>query len=129
MSIPPTETQKPEEGTCANINECLTGDHRCDENAWCTDEVASKDNLYNFYSCHCHVGYDGDGTYCDLIDQCRSGPCPINSDCTSHFTGVHCDCHEGYSASGPQPLESCDDIDECVFNYGASISPCVDLAR
>ena len=64
----------------------------------------------------------------DLIDQCRSGPCPINSDCTSHFTGVHCDCHQGYSASGPQPLESCDDIDECVLEYGSSISPCVDLA-
>ena len=64
----------------------------------------------------------------DLIDQCQSGPCPINSDCTSHFTGVHCDCHQGYAASGPQPLESCDDLDECVLEYGASISPCVDLA-
>ena len=65
MSIPHVPgTQKPEQGTCANVNECVTGDHRCDENADCRDEIASKDNLYNFYTCHCHVGYDGDGMYC-----------------------------------------------------------------
>ena len=65
MSIPHVPgTQKPEQGTCANVNECVTGDHRCDENADCRDQIASKDNLYNFYTCHCHVGYDGDGMYC-----------------------------------------------------------------
>ena len=66
MSIPHVPgTQKPEQGTCANVNECVTGDHRCDENADCRDEIASKDNLYNFFTCHCHVGYDGDGMYCE----------------------------------------------------------------
>ena len=43
--------------TVEAVDECLTNDHTCDENAVCTDTDES-------YSCECVVGYVGDGFTC-----------------------------------------------------------------
>lgn len=42
---------------CVDINECAQSDV-CHENAFC-------ENIMGSYSCHCHLGYKGDGSRCE----------------------------------------------------------------
>ena len=41
----------------ADVDECATGDHDCDENAIC-------ENIPGSFSCSCKDGYRGDGKTC-----------------------------------------------------------------
>lgn len=41
----------------ADINECESGTHSCDENAECSDTIGSFD-------CTCNSGYEGNGLSC-----------------------------------------------------------------
>lgn len=45
-----------------DIDECSTGEHKCSENAICT-------NLPGAYQCQCKQGYQGDGQDCKR--KCR----------------------------------------------------------
>ena len=44
----------------ADIDECLSGDDNCSDNANCT-------NTDGGYNCSCHIGYTGDGFNCTSI--------------------------------------------------------------
>ena len=52
-----------ENGTCVDVNECLTDDHGCDVEASCTNKIG-------YYECNCNDGYEGDGFNCIDIDEC-----------------------------------------------------------
>ena len=43
-----------------DIDECLSGDDNCSDNANCT-------NTDGGYNCSCHIGYTGDGFNCTSI--------------------------------------------------------------
>ncbi len=60
-----TDGQQP---ACVDVNECTIGQHRCDENALCINEVGS-------YRCVCKSGHVGDGFTC----QSESSFSPIVS--------------------------------------------------
>ena len=42
----------------SDINECQTGAHNCDINAWCKNTQGS-------YTCECHSGFTANGIACD----------------------------------------------------------------
>ena len=44
----------------SDINECVTGDHNCHDNATCINNAGS-------YTCQCDSGYHGNGTSCNGI--------------------------------------------------------------
>ena len=47
----------------ANINECETGKHHCDSNAFCK-------NTKGAYICTCKPGYNGNGVNCVSKAKC-----------------------------------------------------------
>ncbi|XP_073430420.1 stabilin-1 [Dendrobates tinctorius] len=89
---------------CASLN--LT--QYCHINAVCV----STDN---YTSCLCDNGYEGDGTFCQPVDECRMpdrGGCSENAICTIAPTGgVTCQCNPGWIGDGIE----CIPIDNCVL--------------
>jgi|GEM_PF-711674 len=53
------------DGACADADECATGAHACDPNAFCSNTVGG-------YDCACASGYSGDGFTC-TGDACHDG--------------------------------------------------------
>ncbi|KAM3606136.1 uncharacterized protein V6R79_011362 [Siganus canaliculatus] len=90
---------------CNDINECLSGLHRCHSRARCNNTLGS-------YSCVCLSGYIGDGTNCQDVDECQkeNGGCHPNAICTNSEGGRQCTCRVGFSGNGFQ----CTDLNECA---------------
>lgn len=77
----------------------------CHLNAVCV----STDNTT---SCQCKNGYEGDGTFCQPIDECKKkerGGCSENAACLSYSTGYLCQCNAGWSGDGIEcvPIDNC----------------------
>ena len=81
---------------CQDVNECRSINHRCHENADCSDKEGT-------YQCHCSGYYYGDGKTCyNCADPCVDGtyeiqPCGVNQkkicgDCTK-------ECSKGFYMS------------------------------
>ena len=45
-----------------DINECLSGEHNCNNNNYCVNTVGG-------FECVCENGYKGDGTTCSKINH------------------------------------------------------------
>eukprot|EP00736_Rhodelphis_marinus_P000713 Rmarinus@m.19555 len=92
--------------SCADIDECANNAHQCAFEATCK-------NLEGSYSCTCNEGYDGDGFFCEDIDECAGEAgvevCDMYATCTNTIGAYSCDCNDGYEGGG----QSCSDIDEC----------------
>ena len=43
---------------CVNIDECASGDHDCDDNAFCTNDPNGS------FTCTCKAGFTGNGRKC-----------------------------------------------------------------
>ena len=72
-----------------NVNECTTGNHRCDARANCTDTDGS-------YDCTCWTGYIGNGFICmGQVDECGNGEhtCDTNALCVDAPVGFNCICN------------------------------------
>ncbi|XP_075039184.1 stabilin-1 isoform X2 [Mixophyes fleayi] len=78
----------------------------CHLNAVCV----STDNIT---SCLCANGYEGDGTFCQPVDECKKpdrGGCSENAICTIIPTGaVSCQCNPGWNGDGIEclPIDNC----------------------
>ena len=77
---------------CNDIDECLTSNGGCDNNAMCSNELGSR-------TCTCKMGYTGNGTYCENIDECltNDGGCSSNANCTDTMGSRACQCNSGYT--------------------------------
>ncbi|XP_030855069.1 fibropellin-1-like [Strongylocentrotus purpuratus] len=129
---------------CADIDECASGP--CMANEDCTDGV----NMYTCAcsagyagspcavdcsapntcmnggtcngegnACQCNAGYTGELCGTD-IDECASGPCMANEDCTDGVNMYTCACSAGYAGS------PCADIDECASGPCMANEDCTD---
>ena len=50
---------------CADIDECLEGNHNCSEYADC-------ENTHGEFNCKCYTGHEGDGVICESIRKYHS---------------------------------------------------------
>ncbi|CAB3981878.1 fibrillin-2-like isoform X46 [Paramuricea clavata] len=93
-------------GRCENsyIDEC-DGENDCHDYANCTNTVGS-------YNCSCNDGFEGNGTYCQDINECDRDThgCDGNATCTNTRGGYNCTCYEGFSGNG----SVCEEIDDCA---------------
>ncbi|KAG4077942.1 hypothetical protein HA402_013442 [Bradysia odoriphaga] len=103
---------------CAEVNECLTGQHQCDKNAVCTNTQGS-------YECYCQDGYKGNGTYCEPYCEqpcLNGGHCSSPGVCTCYgFVGNSCEQDLDECATG---LRTCNDSAVCVNMPGWSYCKC-----
>lgn len=68
--------------------------------------------------CVCKQGFDGNGTHCVDIDECKTGTavCSKHADCVNTPGSYDCKCHEGFEEEIPPTIPElmCKDIDECT---------------
>ena len=99
--------------TCVDVNECTEQAHNCSTykgqaNAICTNTIGG-------FQCTCAQGWQGDGFYCNDIDECVDGSvCYLNQICRNTAGNYSCSCREGFTFSG-LTNENCQDVDECIL--------------
>ena len=90
-----------ESAVCVDRDECSSGTHDCDSNAFCINTTGS-------YNCNCENGYYGSGKVC-VRGQCNDSSCPKNQKCVSPTT-IYCDCVDGFQKAN----NTCIDSNECL---------------
>lgn len=95
--------------SCRDINECLTNNGGCDQNARCINTEGS-------FQCVCDIGFKGNGFQCADIDECSNDPSLCeNGLCLNHPGSFRCECEMGFM--GIDEDKACVDINECdMFN-------------
>ncbi|XP_062312682.1 epidermal growth factor-like protein 6 isoform X1 [Osmerus eperlanus] len=89
----------PDERTCVDIDECVTGKNLCPYNRQCV-------NTFGSYYCKCQNGFDlkyVDGKYdCVDIDECVVGThkCSHHASCLNTQGSYKCKCKPGFRGSG-----------------------------
>ncbi|KAL2081674.1 hypothetical protein ACEWY4_023527 [Coilia grayii] len=89
----------PDERSCVDIDECVTGQNLCPFNRRCI-------NTFGSYYCKCQNGFDlkyVDGKYdCVDIDECVSGThkCSHHAECFNTQGSYKCKCKKGFRGSG-----------------------------
>ncbi|KAM3861706.1 epidermal growth factor-like protein 6 [Diretmus argenteus] len=89
----------PDERTCVDIDECVTGKNLCPYNRQCV-------NTFGSYFCKCQNGYDlkyVDGKYdCVDIDECAtsSHKCSHHAVCLNTQGSYKCRCKSGFRGNG-----------------------------
>ncbi|KAJ8963502.1 hypothetical protein NQ314_005581 [Rhamnusium bicolor] len=97
--------------SCRDINECLTNNGGCDQNAQCINNDGS-------FRCECDAGFKGDGYSCIDIDECSNDPSLCeNGQCLNYPGSFRCECEMGFMYPSEGNDQSCVDINECdMFN-------------
>ena len=77
---------------CDDVDECLTSNGGCDNNAVCSNTLGSR-------MCTCKFGYTGNGTSCENVDECLTdnGGCSSNATCSDTKGSRSCQCKPGYA--------------------------------
>ncbi|XP_046144119.1 fibrillin-1-like [Osmia bicornis bicornis] len=88
-------------------NECKY--RPCDIFAHCTNTLGS-------FQCSCFPGYQGDGFYCEDINECDNpafaSRCVENAECCNLPSNFLCKCKSGYIGDGEV---HCEDVNECAI--------------
>jgi len=111
----PSNQRIVEEGKCCPI--CREFDF-CSRGHDCHPRAECKNGIFN-YSCHCNQGFQGNGTHCDDIDECKSVGGPHGHHCTLEHGrcinlegGYTCDCELGFQMDATNttclPVNLCD---------------------
>ncbi|XP_070581750.1 hemicentin-1-like isoform X2 [Ptychodera flava] len=82
-------------GSCVDIDECMTRQHRCSYNQVCK-------NTPGGYECSCPRGYrsDGMGRVCQDINECRQNPSICSYECRNLPGTYECICPPGQKRLG-----------------------------
>uniref|UniRef100_A0A6Q2YZC4 Developmental arteries and neural crest EGF-like protein n=1 Tax=Esox lucius TaxID=8010 RepID=A0A6Q2YZC4_ESOLU len=111
-----------EDGTCNDIDECVTDSHQCNPTQVCINTAGG-------YTCSCTEGYWLVGGQCQDIDECRYGYC--QQLCANVPGSYSCSCNPGFTLNPDS--RTCQDVDECAdepcshgcFNtYGSYMCNC-----
>ena len=97
----------PEDGPCANENECRLGTHNCGVNSFCVD-------LPGTFVCVCNAGYTDINGVCVDINECSTdtNDCDArNGNCENTDGGFICTCSAGFAFDN---VGNCVNIDECA---------------
>ena len=104
--------------TCDDINECLVDRGGCASLATCH-------NLAGSHECICDVGYTGDGTTCNDVDECLDEEaCAMNAQCLNTNGSFYCVCPPGMTGSTIRRDGACEAIDECALGLHACSHAC-----
>ncbi|XP_066023636.1 uromodulin-like [Pocillopora verrucosa] len=79
-----------------DVDECSLGEHKCDSNAECRNNVGS-------YRCKCKEGFSGDGQTCSDIDECaldHNNCTKAGAICTNTVGSFNCTCQTQYFWNG-----------------------------
>ncbi|CAD5125803.1 DgyrCDS14009 [Dimorphilus gyrociliatus] len=101
----------------SKINECNLGLHNCDVNAKCSDlpKFLYSNTRQDGFQCSCKPGFEGNGTSCYNIDDCKMAKDDCVTDvsvCVDTIGSYKCSCKDGYAAD----LDGkCQNKDECTL--------------
>ncbi|XP_043926817.1 fibrillin-2-like [Protopterus annectens] len=125
---------------CADVNECLAspcptgtvcfntqGSFYCSSpsvtaqtdgctNACSMNATCTKNNTTGSSSCVCKLGFTGNGTICNDINECAYTNCSTNATCINTPGSYTCVCVAGFTGDG----QVCVDVNEC----NNTTSPC-----
>ena len=97
---------------CADIDECLEARHNCSTyesqaNAICTNTIGG-------FKCSCNQGWEGDGYFCNDVNECVNGSvCGANQNCRNTPGNYSCSCKNGWALG--KSSKECEDVDECTL--------------
>jgi hypothetical protein len=100
---------------CVDIDECSDVDLNN-----CHETLGICDNTPGNYTCECLDGYEGNGGYCNNINECwtETHDCHEFADCSDTEPGFECACADGFDDTSADnsldPGRVCEDIDECA---------------
>lgn len=118
---------------CSDVDECLSAEHKCDNNADCA-------NTFGSYDCACRAGLSGTGKHseckcglgffpnessiCVDENECTSNTheCDRNAECFNTEGTYSCSCNKGYYGSGLTCVKGQCDDSSCPDNQSC-ISP------
>ncbi|XP_078578168.1 uncharacterized protein LOC144863080 [Branchiostoma floridae x Branchiostoma japonicum] len=124
MPLPEEDVPCITPSTLVDVDECATGQYRCDRNAECR-------NLFGFYTCDCKPGYNStavNGTgfpgECRDINECNATKpaCGPHAKCHNFPGDFKCRCDRGYEKIN---ATHCTDTDEC----SSGLSGCSNLCN
>ncbi|XP_078674139.1 IgGFc-binding protein-like [Branchiostoma floridae x Branchiostoma belcheri] len=75
---------------CIGKNDIQCTEVRCGQHAFCGIQNGIQ-------GCHCNSGYQGNGSYCEYIDECQSGNGNCDHYCTNTLGSYRCSCEDGYN--------------------------------
>ena len=117
---------------CVDIDEC--GDADLNN---CHETLGICDNTPGNYTCECIDGYEGNGGFCNNINECwaETHDCHEFADCTDGEPGFDCACQAGFddtsAADGLDVGRNCSDIDECadpaLNDCGTDNAECINI--
>ncbi|KAI0239408.1 hypothetical protein LSAT2_009862 [Lamellibrachia satsuma] len=99
-------------GDCTDVYECaIIGCHR---NAECTE-------LQPGFKCICNAGYEGNGIFCQDVNECARGlhDCDDSAICKNTLGSYRCTCRIGYLGDGRTCVRSC-----LVAASPCDVTPC-----
>ena len=79
-----------------DVDECSNSSlNNCHVNASC-------DNYIGSFNCSCNDGFEGDGIFCDDIDECQvnTSECHEHGNCHNIVGSYDCSCSPGYEGNG-----------------------------
>uniref|UniRef100_A0A8C4XBH9 EGF-like domain-containing protein n=1 Tax=Erpetoichthys calabaricus TaxID=27687 RepID=A0A8C4XBH9_ERPCA len=94
----------------------------CAETPGLCDGIGVCENALGSYRCVCQLGYRGNGTHCEDVDECSLNNGGCQHICSNIPGTYQCSCRDGYQLM--DDTMNCTDIDECTLFNGTCDQTC-----